>query len=85
MNYSKNIIYEQNIDAWERYPFFIKELIEQFSPSTVCDLGGGANPLFSLDFIVKQHFEYTVLDISQTELEKLPSGYKTRVDDIEFS
>jgi hypothetical protein len=83
MKYLKNIIYEQNDNAWEEYSSFIQELIEQYSPETVCDIGGGANPLLSLDFIINHRIDYTILDISQTELDKTQSGYKKCVKDIE--
>jgi SAM-dependent methyltransferase len=48
----------------------------------VLDVGGGANPFLSLEFVREHGIDYTVLDISSEELGKAPGGYKTIVGDI---
>jgi hypothetical protein len=42
----------------------------------ICEIGGGANPLLILDFIRKNDIEYSILDISEIELNKEPNEYK---------
>ena len=48
----------------------------------ICDIGGGANPLLSLDFINEHGLDYTILDISEEELAKAPDGYQKIKADI---
>lgn len=69
------ISYRSTQEAWEEYPVFVKNLIETYSIRTICDIGGGANPLLDLDYIERKHLDYTVLDISEKELEKAPKQY----------
>jgi SAM-dependent methyltransferase len=46
-------------------------------------VGGGANPVFSMQFVNDHRLDCTVLDISRAELEKAPKGYKKLIQDIE--
>jgi SAM-dependent methyltransferase len=47
----------------------------------IADIGGGANPLLDDALIRENGIEYTMLDISQVELEKAPAHYrKIQVD-----
>jgi len=48
----------------------------------ICEIGGGANPSLDYEFVSKHKLDYTVLDISQTELDKTPSCYKKIRADI---
>lgn len=77
------MIYRQSNNEWVKYSSFIQDLVETFSPKTVCDVGGGANPVLPLEFIAEHRIEYTLLDISAEELAKAPSVYKKIVQDIE--
>src|SRR5256714_12867085 len=43
---------------------------------SVCDVGGGRSPLFSLDDGRQLGVAYTILDISQEELDQAPAGYR---------
>jgi SAM-dependent methyltransferase len=78
-----NVIYKQSDNEWVNYSAFIQDLVEKFSPKTVCDVGGGANPALPLEFITAHAIEYNVLDISAAELAKAPNGYRKIVQDIE--
>lgn len=49
---------------------------------SICEIGGGANPALSLDFIRQHDLEYSVLDICQEELDKAPDGYQKICGDI---
>ncbi len=43
--------------------------------------GGGANPALPIDFVREHQLDYTIVDISQAELDKAPAGYrKVRAD-----
>lgn len=60
---------------------FLEELIESTHARRVCDIGGGAKPVVTLDAVERLGLTYTVLDISPDELSKAPSGYnKIRSD-----
>ncbi len=48
----------------------------------VGDLGGGANPLLGLSFVDTHRLEYSVFDVSDTELAKHPSRYHSVVADL---
>jgi 2-polyprenyl-3-methyl-5-hydroxy-6-metoxy-1,4-benzoquinol methylase len=45
-------------------------LIDEHGIKRVCDVGGGANPLFGETYVGKQGISYSVLDISSVELAK---------------
>jgi hypothetical protein len=47
----------------------------------ICEIGGGANPALPIDFVREHELDYTIVDISQAELDKAPPGYrKVRAD-----
>jgi len=49
---------------------------------SVCDIGGGANPLLSLDDINRLGVRYLVVDASAEQLGKSPAGYETRTAEV---
>ena len=51
---------------------FLEAWIEHSGAVCVADLGGGANPLLSSAYVARRGLEYTVIDISQAELDKGP-------------
>src|SRR5215212_1413723 len=69
-------------DAFKGYGTFLERLASRPSVKRVCDIGGGANPALSLDFIERNGLEYVVLDISPEELAKAPDGYSKVQADI---
>ncbi len=77
------ITYRLSQNEWHEYPQFIQGLVQEYSARTICDIGGGANPILPLEFIQAHNLDCTVLDISSEELEKAPKGYKKLVQDIE--
>lgn len=48
----------------------------------IVEIGAGANPTLSADFVASRGIEYTLLDISQSELDKAPVGYLKVCADI---
>ena len=49
---------------------------------SVCDIGGGRSPLFSLEDVRQLGLAYTILDVSQEELDQAPAGYRKIRSDI---
>jgi 2-polyprenyl-3-methyl-5-hydroxy-6-metoxy-1,4-benzoquinol methylase len=68
--------------AWERYNAHLKDLVSKPDIKTVCDIGGGANPLLSLEEVERYKLDYTLLDISSEQLDKASNGYKKIQADI---
>ena len=59
------------------------ELLESLALSTNCssivDIGGGANPILSANFVKTHGITYALIDISRQELDKAPAHYATKV------
>jgi SAM-dependent methyltransferase len=70
-------------NEWKEYSALVQRLVEEFAAFKICDVGGGANPVFSMQFVNDHRLDCTVLDISRAELEKAPKGYKKLIQDIE--
>src|SRR5512134_1215671 len=65
-----HIVYGRSEDLFRIYKQPIMDLIEDNNIRRVCDIGGGANPLLSEDYIHQNGIDYSILDISETELAK---------------
>ena len=76
------ISYGSSTAAWRDYIATLKQIVEENSPETTCEIGGGANPALPIEYVAAKQLNYTVIDISEKELEKAPSGYKIVVADI---
>lgn len=57
------------------YDSRLRALLDRESPRDVCDVGGGAQPSLSIGEVEDRGLRYTLLDISQSELDKSPDGY----------
>lgn len=77
-----NICYSETKDVLYNYKYFIKALVEKHQIKSICDVGGGANPLLDLEYINEKGIDYTILDISETELNKAPKEFKKIKSDI---
>jgi uncharacterized UPF0146 family protein len=77
VKYMRNmrISFKASEEAWKGYGTFLESLASRPRVKRVCEIGGGANPALSLDFIERNKLEYVVLDISSEELAKTPKGY----------
>lgn len=70
------ISYDRSDRAWSQHRAQLVSLIQNQSLRRICEVGGGANPLLTLDAIQELGLEeYTVLDVSAVELAKAPEGY----------
>jgi SAM-dependent methyltransferase len=75
------VCYGRSSALWPEYGKRLERLIDDHGLKRVCDVGGGANPVLPLEFVQSRGLHYTVLDISQEELDKAPAQYsKLRVD-----
>jgi 2-polyprenyl-3-methyl-5-hydroxy-6-metoxy-1,4-benzoquinol methylase len=69
--------YKGWFDIWTDYPQTVERLAADPRVVAVCDLGGGATPVLSLEFVATHGLRYDVVDVSAAELEKTPAGYTT--------
>lgn len=76
------INYGISSEAWGNVVPVIENIITHHGFHRVIEVGGGANPMLSPGFIARHGIEYTLLDISQTELGKAPPGYFKLCADI---
>ncbi len=76
-----NIWYGKSEDAWRGYEGFLTKIIMRSGAKHVLDIGGGANPVLTMDFVHREGISYSILDISETELQKAPECYNKIVAD----
>lgn len=79
---STHISYRSTKEAWEGFGPFLEELINENKLKKICDVGGGANPVLSEEYIKERSIDYSLLDISETELKKAPENYHKILGDI---
>lgn len=59
----------------------VRDVIAASGARRICEIGAGANPALSPDFIAEHGLSYLVTDASEAELRKAPSSYeKMRLD-----
>jgi len=68
-------------DEWRAFDEYIHQLLVEKTCRRVCDVGGGANPI-GVPSGVTSEVDYTLLDISKSELAKAPDHYRKVVADI---
>jgi SAM-dependent methyltransferase len=74
--------YRLTAEIGHYFPTLVRFLAEEQALRSVCDFGGGANPVLSLDVIEALGLRYLVVDASAEELAKTPVGYLTRQVDV---
>ncbi len=79
------ISYDNSKSAWDGFVPFIQELICENDIQTVCDIGGGANPMLSSEFVKESEVDYSILDVSEDELKKAPEQYSKVLANIASS
>ncbi|HEY2722660.1 MAG TPA: class I SAM-dependent methyltransferase [Chitinophagaceae bacterium] len=77
------IRYAQGINAWKDFHDNIHQFILAKNVKDIAEIGGGANPLLSVEFIEEHELNYHVIDISADELSKADPRYKKIMLDIE--
>lgn len=68
--------------AWDNYENVVRGLARILHAHRLLEIGGGRDPLFKADELSSLGIEMTINDISQTELDVLPSGYHTACFDV---
>jgi SAM-dependent methyltransferase len=76
------IEYCETGDTAKSFDNLAKTIIETYGSRVVYELGGGANPILSLEYLKQQGLDYSIFDISAEELAKAPNGYRTCVMDV---
>ncbi|HAZ13620.1 MAG: hypothetical protein A2X86_13890 [Bdellovibrionales bacterium GWA2_49_15] len=76
------ISYASAQSAHDNYYSFLKEHISIHKLKNICEVGGGSNPSLPLDFIKQNNIQYTLLDISQEELDKASDEFHKIQADI---
>jgi SAM-dependent methyltransferase len=69
-------------EAWASFEQRLRGVVADHGLKRILEVGGGANPMLPIEDVRAQGLEYTVLDISETELSKAPEGYRTVCADI---
>lgn len=69
-------------ELWFGYEDLVVEWIQRVGAVDVCDIGGGRNPLLSPERVGELGLRYTVLDISQGELDLAPAAFDTVCADV---
>jgi|GEM_PF-246812 len=86
MLYQKNMFmtvrYALSNEADDQFRQTLVRLAESVSGGRVCEIGGGANPALPIELVERLGIEYTVVDVSQEELEKAPDEYRKICADI---
>ena len=68
--------------AWDNYQRVVEELCVRLHAKRIVEIGGGRDPLFTVERVERLGVEMTVNDISQGELEVLPKTYQTACFDV---
>jgi SAM-dependent methyltransferase len=68
--------------AWDHYEATILALAQRFGLRSLCEIGGGRDPLFTLDEARGHGLELVVNDIDAGELALTPKGLRTARFDI---
>lgn len=76
------ILYNNSEYAWKNYNRYIELLITEQDVKKILEIGGGANPTLTDNFIKQHNLDYTILDISEDELKKAPEGYNKLLANI---
>jgi SAM-dependent methyltransferase len=76
------IVGAPHTELWADYEDLVVSWIQQTGAVDVCDIGGGRNPMLSTERVAELGLDYTVLDISQHELDLAPPEFATVCADI---
>src|SRR5207302_8600995 len=71
-----------HLHAYLTYKDRVQQLIVAAGHRAVCEIGGGRKPLFTPQEVSHLDLDYTIMDISQEELDHAPPGYQTLCADV---
>lgn len=72
----------RTVELWETFEDRVVESIRDTGAVEVGDIGGGRHPMLSEEQVAELGINYTVLDISQHELDLAPSAFDTLCVDV---
>ena len=76
------VAYDHWQATWPRFDRTIRDLAGLPEVTRVCDVGGGASPRIDIETIERLSLDYTLQDVSPSELGKAPDGYRKVCGDI---
>src|SRR6266481_7468307 len=68
--------------GWEKAPNFIQSLLPKYNCNRILELGSGANPTLSPDFVKREELSYVTSDLSHEELDKADPAFERLVLDL---
>lgn len=71
-----------HVELRDGYRDLVVDWIRRSDAADVCDIGGGRNPMLSPELVDELDLRYTVLDISQNELDLAPKTFERVCADI---
>jgi len=74
--------YESYLWAWHEFTAVVAGLIDRNEARRVCEIGGGGRPMLTPEMIEQAGLDYSVLDISESELAKSPRDHGRIVADV---
>jgi SAM-dependent methyltransferase len=72
---AERISFDFSATAWN-FPHWVGDLIRERKARSVCEIGGGANPLLSGELVAAERLEYVVADASPDELRKAQGTHR---------
>ena len=67
---------------YSEFPNVLRDKIERHSLKVILDVGGGAEPMLPVEYVVTNGLDYTVLDVSSDELALAPREYHKVLTDM---
>jgi SAM-dependent methyltransferase len=71
-----------HLDAYHTHKERMRDLIVRNGYRRVGEIGGGRHPLFDPDEVGAMGLDYTIIDVTQDELDRAPAGYSKLCADI---
>jgi len=69
--------------GWAQAPDFLRQLIADYKPRVLLEIGSGANPTLDVETARKAGLRYITSDSNQAELAKAPAGLEARLLNLE--
>ena len=77
------IRFAEGSSAWKDFHDTVHQILAEKTSIKVAEIGGGANPLLSVDFVESHGLAYSILDISMEEMAKADPRYEKKVVDLQ--
>jgi SAM-dependent methyltransferase len=68
--------------GWEKAPNFIQSLLTKYNCNRILEIGSGANPTLSPEFVRREGLSYVTSDLSHEELDKADPAFERLVLDL---